>query len=132
MKEEKQKRLLFSITKEDCEWQYFRSGGKGGQNQNKVNSGVRCIHHPSGARGEARDSRDQLKNRQSAFQRMVSSRQFISWHKLETARRVMDCRSIEEMVNKAVNESMNPANFKIEIRGTNGKWIEVPIAELAT
>jgi peptide chain release factor 2 len=40
----KNKRLLFSVTKNDCDWDTFRSGGKGGQNVNKVESGVRCTH----------------------------------------------------------------------------------------
>lgn len=40
----KEKVLLFSVTIKDCEVQTFRSGGKGGQNVNKVESGVRIIH----------------------------------------------------------------------------------------
>lgn len=53
--------LLFSVSANDCEMQTFRSGGKGGQHQNKVSSGVRFIHVPSGARGEARDARTTVK-----------------------------------------------------------------------
>jgi protein subunit release factor B len=68
---DKPKQLLFSLTRKDFTWQTFRAGGKGGQNQNKVESGVRCIHPPSGARGEARDSRDQWRNKQSAFVRCL-------------------------------------------------------------
>src|SRR5262245_3261330 len=41
--EKEQKKLLFSVTKEDCDWQTFRAGGKGGQRQNKTEIGVRCI-----------------------------------------------------------------------------------------
>jgi protein subunit release factor B len=82
------KRLLFSVTRKDLIRQTFRSGGKGGQNQNKVESGVRLIHPPSGARGEARDSRDQKTNERSAFRRLVDSKEFRSWHKLECAKRL--------------------------------------------
>jgi hypothetical protein len=82
------KTLLFSITKKDFERQTFRSGGKGGQNQNKVESGVRLIHKASGARGEARDSRDQKRNEESAFQRLVNSDTFQKWFKLECAKRM--------------------------------------------
>lgn len=62
---------MFSVTVKDCEVQTFRSGGKGGQNQNKRDTGVRIIHHPSGARGEARDERSQLQNKRLAFKRMA-------------------------------------------------------------
>ena len=62
---------MFSVTLKDCEVQTFRSGGKGGQNQNKRDTGVRIIHHPSGARGEARDERSQLLNKRLAFKRMA-------------------------------------------------------------
>lgn len=106
------KSLLFRVTREDCEWQTFRSGGKGGQNQNKVESGVRCIHRASGARGEARDSRDQLQNRRSAFRRMAETTEFKAWHKLEVARRQgYDQRSVDEIVD----EMMSPENLKIEV-----------------
>lgn len=62
---------MFSVTVKDCEVQTFRAGGKGGQNQNKRDTGVRIIHHPSGARGEARDERSQLQNKRLAFTRMA-------------------------------------------------------------
>lgn len=65
------KELLFSITKEDLIIQTFRSGGKGGQNQNKRESGVRIIHPESGARGESRNHRTQLANKKEAFRRLV-------------------------------------------------------------
>lgn len=82
------KTLLFAVTIKDCEVQTFRSGGKGGQNQNKVESGVRIIHTASGARGEARDSRDQLINKRAAFVRMTETEEFKRWHNLEVKKRV--------------------------------------------
>ena len=85
------KRLLFSVTKKDLIRQTFRSGGKGGQNQNKVESGVRFIHPPSGARGEARDSRDQKHNERAAFERLAPSAKFNAWHKIECARLLGQC-----------------------------------------
>ena len=56
------KKLLFSVTRDDCNWQTFRSGGPGGQHQNKVESGVRCVHRASGAVGESRSERSQYVN----------------------------------------------------------------------
>lgn len=119
----KQKKLLFSVTAKDCQWEFFRSGGPGGQNQNKVESGCRCFHLPSGARGEARDSRDQLRNRQEAFRRMAESPKFQQWIKLESSRVLAGHRSIEAMVEQAVQEQMQPHHLKVEVRNEEG-WVE--------
>jgi protein subunit release factor B len=67
---------VLSVTIHDCEVQHFRSGGKGGQNQNKRDTGTRVIHHPSGARGESREERSQLQNKRAAFLRMIETKQF--------------------------------------------------------
>lgn len=112
-----ERRLLFSVTIKDCRVDTFRSGGKGGQNQNKVESGVRITHPPSGAVGEARDSRDQLRNKRAAWKRMVESKPFKAWHRVETARR-LGLRSVDEIVD----EDMRPENLKIEARNSEGHW----------
>jgi protein subunit release factor B len=80
--------LLFSVTIKDCDVQTFRAGGKGGQHQNKVESGVRIIHRASGAVGEGREDRSQLVNKRRAFARMARSETFQRWHRLETSRRL--------------------------------------------
>src|SRR5919205_4280846 len=48
----------------DCDLvrQTFRSGGPGGQHQNKTESGVRYIHKPTGVAAESRSERSQHKN----------------------------------------------------------------------
>ena len=104
------KKLLFSMTAKDFRWDTFRSGGKGGQNQNKVESGVRCVHELSGAVGTARDSRDQHRNRRSAFMRCINSSAFKAWHKMEVARRTVDIAE----VNLKVDRMMSDKNLKIE------------------
>lgn len=101
---------LFSVTRKDFEMQTFRSGGAGGQNQNKVNSGVRLIHKASGAVGEARNSRYQHQNKQAAFLRLIKSDKFQGWMKIETARRLGTLRDIE----KIVDDLMRPENIKVE------------------
>lgn len=60
------RRRILSVTIKDCEVQTFRCGGKGGQNVNKRDTGVRIIHPPSGARGEGRDERSQWMNKKLA------------------------------------------------------------------
>ena len=38
------KELLFSVTAADCDWQYIRGTGPGGQKRNKTETKVRCVH----------------------------------------------------------------------------------------
>jgi hypothetical protein len=114
------RRLLFSVSIDDCRVDTFRSGGKGGQNQNKVESGVRIVHPPSGAVGEARDSRDQLQNKRAAWKRMISSVKFKVWHRIMTCEMVSG-KSIEERVD----EEMTPSKLLVEARNTEGRWERV-------
>ena len=107
------RKLLFSVTKDDCDWDTFTAGGKGGQHQNRVHSGVRCRHRASGAVGESRDTRSQIINKRSALRRMVESEKFIAWHKIEVARRLgegADLAAIEASVDAAMDEP----NLKVE------------------
>ena len=113
------KKLLFSVTIDGCEVQAFRSGGKGGQNQNKVESGVRIIHHPSGARAESRETRDQLENKRRAWKRLVTSDTFQRWHRVEVSKRLG-----QKSVDDLVEEAMQPQHIKVEVRNGEGKWVD--------
>ncbi|HLD50781.1 peptide chain release factor 2 [candidate division WWE3 bacterium RIFOXYC1_FULL_40_10] len=55
------------IKEEDLEWDFFRSGGKGGQNVNKVSTAVRLKHIPSGIIVESQEERYQGRNRDKAL-----------------------------------------------------------------
>lgn len=82
-KSNKKRELLFSVTAKDCTWTAKRGSGSGGQKKNKTSSAIQCFHEPSGAMGEAEDSRNQLQNRKMAFQRMCDSPEFKSWINLK-------------------------------------------------
>ena len=59
--------IEIDIRPEDLERQTFRSGGPGGQHQNKTESGVRFIHKPTGMVAESRTERSQHKNADNAM-----------------------------------------------------------------
>ncbi|MBW6442051.1 peptide chain release factor 2 [Patescibacteria group bacterium] len=60
------------IKNEDLEWEFYRSGGKGGQNVNKVSTAVRVKHKPSGLIVECQEERFQGKNREKALKILKS------------------------------------------------------------
>jgi hypothetical protein len=103
---------ILSVTLKDCDVEHFRSGGPGGQNQNKRDTGTRIRHRASGAVGESREHRTQMENTKAAWRRMAATNAFRIW---------VGIAMLDERPEDLVVRMMAPENLAVEIR-KDGKW----------
>ena len=84
--------IQIEIRRDEVRRDTFRSGGPGGQHQNKTESGVRLVHLPTGVVAESRSERSQHKNEEMCW-RMLRSRIFEQLQERERAKRAADRKS---------------------------------------
>lgn len=105
----------------------FRAGGKGGQSQNKTNSGVRFRHEASGAVGESREHKSQLQNKQAAFRRLAESDEMKLWIRKQVAEASLSAAEKERMerqIAAAVERMVHSTSLSFEVC-EDGRWVEV-------
>lgn len=105
-------KLKVIVTQADCRRDTFRCGGKGGQNLQKRDTGVRWTHPPSGAVGESREERSQLQNEKTAWRRMAETLQFKSWCSLQLQMLEEGYRNVEAKVDRMMARE---EDFVVEI-----------------
>lgn len=115
----KEREPILRLTKADFEIQTFRSGGPGGQHQNKSETGVRIIHRASGAVAECRSERSQWQNKQTAFKRLAADPKLLLWVKIQIGELVDIQAQAEVYAEREIN---TPEHLQIEVK-QDGKWI---------
>ena len=111
--------LLFTVTKRDCEWQFYRPSGHGGQHRDKTSNAVRVRHLDSGAVGICSDHRERDRNMKIAFRKMAESIIFKTWARMK-AEEIM---GIQAEIERRVDEMMKEENLKVEVF-VDGSWVK--------
>ena len=116
--------LLFSVTKDDLEVDWFSGTGCGGQYRNKHQNCCRIRHKDSGAIATGQSQRDRPSNLKEAMENLVKTPAFQSRVKVKTSEVTGKQAEIEAKVEEAMR------HLKFEVKDENGKWKEVKEEDL--
>lgn len=113
------KELLFSVTKNDLEIDWFSGTGCGGQYRSKHQNCCRIRHKDSGAIATGQSQRDRVSNLKEAMENLTKSPKFKAWVKVRVGEVTGEKADIEAKVDRAMR------HLKFEVKDEAGNWKEV-------
>lgn len=118
------KELLFSVTKNDLEVDWFSGTGCGGQYRNKHQNCCRIRHKDSGAIATGQSQRDRVSNLKEAMENLTKSPKFKAWVKVRVGEVTGEKADIEAKVDRAMR------HLKFEVKDESGNWKEVQESDI--
>ena len=118
------KELLFSVTKDDLDIDWFSGTGCGGQYRNKHQNCCRIRHKDSGAIATGQSQRDRVSNLKEAMENLTKSPKFKAWVKVRVGEVTGEKADIEAKVDRAMR------HLKFEVKDETGNWKEVQESDI--